>query len=75
MRVTLRLSHDGKNRPRKLRQGRLRKIFGPKRTVVTGDWKETYNKELHDLYSSQILFELSKKGESGGKDLWCWEEK
>jgi hypothetical protein len=30
----------------------LRKIFGPKRDKVTGDWRKWHNEELHDLYCS-----------------------
>jgi hypothetical protein len=30
----------------------LRRIFGPKRDDVTGDWKKLHNEELHNLYSS-----------------------
>ena len=30
----------------------LRKIFGPKRDEVTGEWKKLRNVELNDLYSS-----------------------
>jgi hypothetical protein len=30
----------------------LRKIFGPKRDEVTGEWINLYNEELRDLYSS-----------------------
>jgi hypothetical protein len=30
----------------------LRRIFGPKRDEVTGDWRRLHNAELHDLYSS-----------------------
>ena len=30
----------------------LRRIFGPKRDEVTGQWREIYNEELNDLYSS-----------------------
>jgi hypothetical protein len=29
----------------------LRRIFGPKRDEVTGDWRKLHNKELNDLYS------------------------
>jgi hypothetical protein len=29
----------------------LRRIFGPKRDEVTGEWRELYNEELKDLYS------------------------
>jgi len=27
----------------------LRRIFGPKRDKVTGEWRETYNEELNEL--------------------------
>jgi hypothetical protein len=30
----------------------LRRIFGPKRDHVTGDWRKLHNEELHNLYSS-----------------------
>ena len=30
----------------------LRKIFGPKRDEVTGEWRKLYNEELNDLYCS-----------------------
>jgi hypothetical protein len=30
----------------------LRKIFGPKRDEVTGEWRKLNNEELHNLYSS-----------------------
>jgi len=30
----------------------LRRIFGPKRDKVTGEWREPYNEELNELYSS-----------------------
>jgi hypothetical protein len=29
----------------------LRKIFGPKRDEVTGDWRKLRDDELHNLYS------------------------
>jgi hypothetical protein len=28
----------------------LRRIFGPKRDEVTGEWKKLHNEELSDLY-------------------------
>jgi hypothetical protein len=30
----------------------LKRIFGPKRNEVTGEWRKLHNEELHDLYSS-----------------------
>jgi hypothetical protein len=30
----------------------LRKIFGPKRDEVTGEWRRLHNEELYDLCSS-----------------------
>jgi hypothetical protein len=29
----------------------LRRIFGPKRDEVTGDWRKLHNEELQNLYS------------------------
>jgi hypothetical protein len=29
----------------------LRKIFGPKRNEVTGEWRKLHKEELNDLYS------------------------
>jgi hypothetical protein len=30
----------------------LRRIIGPKRDEVTGEWRKLHNEELHNLYSS-----------------------
>jgi hypothetical protein len=30
----------------------LRRIFGPKRDEVTGEWRKPHNEELNDLYCS-----------------------
>ena len=32
--------------------GGLRRIFGPWRDEVTGEWRRLHNEELNDLYSS-----------------------
>jgi hypothetical protein len=29
----------------------LRRVFGPKRDLVTGEWRKLHNEELNDLYS------------------------
>jgi hypothetical protein len=38
----------------------LRKIFGPRRDEVTGDWRTLYNEELHSLYSSPNIIKMIK---------------
>jgi len=38
----------------------LRRIFGPKRDEVTGEWRKLHNVELNDLYSSPNIFRLIK---------------
>jgi hypothetical protein len=38
----------------------LRRIFGPKREEVTGEWRKLHNKELHDLYSSPSVIRMIK---------------
>jgi hypothetical protein len=38
----------------------LRKIFGPKRDEVTGEWRKLHNKELRDLYSSPSIIRIIK---------------
>jgi hypothetical protein len=38
----------------------LRRIFGPKRDEVTGDWRKLCNEERHNLYSSQSIIKMIK---------------
>jgi hypothetical protein len=38
----------------------LRRIFGPKRDEVTGEWKKLHNEELRDLYSSPSIIRMIK---------------
>jgi hypothetical protein len=38
----------------------LRRIFGPKRDEVTGEWRKLHNEELCDLYSSPSIITLFK---------------
>jgi hypothetical protein len=38
----------------------LRRIFGPKRDEVTGEWTKVHNEKLHDLYSSPSIIRIMK---------------
>jgi hypothetical protein len=41
----------------------LRRIFGPKRDEVTGEWKKMHNEELHNLYSSPDIIRQVKSSQ------------
>jgi hypothetical protein len=38
----------------------LRRIFGPKRDEVRGEWSKLHNEELKDLYSSHKIIQVIK---------------
>jgi hypothetical protein len=38
----------------------LRRLFGPKRDEMTGEWKKLHNEELHNLYSSPDIIRQVK---------------
>jgi hypothetical protein len=42
----------------------VRKIFGPKRDEMMGDWRNLHNEELHNLYSPNII-RMIKEDEMG----------
>jgi hypothetical protein len=46
----------------------LRRIFGPKRDEVTGEWRKLHNEELHDLYSSPSIIRIIKSKRMS----WAW---
>jgi hypothetical protein len=43
----------------------LRRIFGPGRDEVTGEWRRLHNKELHALYSSPNIIWVIKSRRMG----------
>jgi hypothetical protein len=36
----------------------LRRIFGPKRDDITGEWRKLHSEDLHILYSSNIIRQI-----------------
>jgi len=38
----------------------LRRIFGPKRDEITGEWRKLHNEELNDLYCSPNIVRVTK---------------
>jgi len=38
----------------------LRRIFGPKRDEVTGEWRKLHKEELNDLYFSSNIVQMKK---------------
>jgi hypothetical protein len=38
----------------------LKRIFGPKRDEVTGEWRKLHNEELDDLYLSPKIVRVMK---------------
>jgi hypothetical protein len=52
----------------------LRRIFGPKRDEVTGDWRKLHNGELHNLYSSPDIIRQIKSRRMRWPGMWrAWE--
>jgi hypothetical protein len=46
----------------------LRRIFGPKRDEVTGEWRKLHNEELHNLYASPDIMRQIKSR----RMRWAW---
>jgi hypothetical protein len=38
----------------------MRRIFGPKREKITGEWRKLHNEELNNLYSSSNVIRVIK---------------
>jgi hypothetical protein len=59
----------------------LRRIFGPKRDEVTGEWRRLHNRELYALYSSPNIIRVMKSrrlrwaghvARMGGGEVHTW---
>ena len=55
----------------------LRRIFGPRRDEVTGEWRRLRNEELNDLYSSPNIVRVinSRRMRWGGRVARMGEER
>ena len=62
------LTMRDKHRWRVFEKRVLRKIFGPERDEVTGEWIKLHNEELNYLYCSPSVIWAS----ISGKILWAW---
>ena len=65
---TLSLTVREEHRLRVFENRVLRRIFGPKRDKITGEWRKLHNEELNDLYSSPSIVWVIRlwKNEIGG---------
>jgi hypothetical protein len=52
-----------KHRLRMFENRVLRRICGPKRDEVTGEWRKVHSEELHNLCSSPDIISKSSQGE------------
>jgi hypothetical protein len=57
---TLSLTLREEHRLRVFENRLLRRIFGPKRNEVAGEWRKLRNEELRDLYSSPSIIRIIK---------------
>jgi hypothetical protein len=52
----------------------LRRIFGPKRDEVTGEWRKLHNEELRDVYSLPNIVRGVKSERMRWAGMWrVWE--
>jgi hypothetical protein len=50
------LTLRGERRVRVIENRVLRRMFGPMRDEITGEWRQLHSEELNDLYSSRNIF-------------------
>jgi hypothetical protein len=53
----------------------LRRIFGPKKDEVTGEWRKLHSEELHNLYlSPNIIRQIKSRRMRWAGHVACMEE-
>jgi len=48
----------------------LRRVFGPERDEVTGEWKKLHNEQLSDLYPLPNIVRVVKSRRRDGRGMW-----
>ena len=48
----------------------LRRVFGPKRDEVAGEWRKLHNEELRDIYSLPNIVWVVKSRRMRGRGMW-----
>ena len=48
----------------------LRRVFGPRRDEVTGEWRKLHNEELRDLYSLPNIVRVVKSRRMRWRGMW-----
>ena len=48
----------------------LRRVFGPKRDEITGEWRKLHKEELRDLYSLPNIMRVVKSRTMRGRGMW-----
>jgi hypothetical protein len=51
----------------------FRRVFGPKRNGVTGEWRKLHNEEINDLYASPNIVRVIKSRWAG--HIVCMEQR
>jgi hypothetical protein len=54
------LDIKGEHRLRAFENRLPKRVFGPKREEVMGEWRKLHNENLHDLYSSPSIIRIIK---------------
>jgi hypothetical protein len=57
---TLSFTLREERRLRVFENGVLRRIFGPRKDKVTGEWRKLHDEEINDLYFSPNIFRVIK---------------
>ena len=58
--IKIKLHIEGRTQAEDVENRVLKRILGPKRKEVTGEWRKSHNKKLSDLYSSPNIVWVMK---------------